>query len=150
MIDPAVMTENGVDWETRWSANDQADAVLSLLGREKLAEPSSQLRVEAHRLTAWRDEFWPLGRDGSRAEWRRDGVIAEERRRLREANARSVSDPGQRHPARCGAKERGLEIPLAKRRSERRAVRAADPGLPRAGGGAIHRDPPRSAAARPG
>ena len=45
-----------------------------------------QLRVEAHRLAAWRDEFLAAGKiglkDRSPAE---DGMSAEQRRRLREA-----------------------------------------------------------------
>jgi hypothetical protein len=43
--------------EGRWSARRKADAVVRLLRGESLDELSWELRVEAHRLQAWRDEF---------------------------------------------------------------------------------------------
>ena len=73
----------------RWSAAEKMDAVLRLLRGESFDELSRELRVEAHRLAAWRDEF--LGGRGrtSRAAvarvTRARGVGSETR------NARSVS-----------------------------------------------------------
>jgi hypothetical protein len=43
--------------ENRWSARKNADAVARLLRGESLDELSRDLRVKAHRLQAWRDEF---------------------------------------------------------------------------------------------
>jgi transposase len=43
--------------EVRWTSRRKADAVVRLLRGEDLDEVSRQLRVEAHRLAAWRDEF---------------------------------------------------------------------------------------------
>ena len=62
----AVMTDEGVDQrrEVRWSANKKTDAVLRLLRGERLDELSRELRVEAHRLAAWRDEFLAAGPGG--------------------------------------------------------------------------------------
>ena len=83
-----VMTEGDADQrrETRWSANKKTDAVLRLFRGDSLDGVQRQLRVEAHRLAAWRDEFLAAGKiglkDRSPAE---DGMSAEQRRRLREA-----------------------------------------------------------------
>ncbi|CAN5121314.1 hypothetical protein BH20ACT22_BH20ACT22_17680 [soil metagenome] len=42
---------------SRWSASKKADVVVRLLRGESLDALSRELRVEAHRLQAWRDEF---------------------------------------------------------------------------------------------
>jgi transposase-like protein len=47
--------------EVRWSARRKADAVMRLLRGEDLEELSRELRVEAHRLAAWRDDFMAGG-----------------------------------------------------------------------------------------
>jgi transposase-like protein len=55
----------------RWSAGKKMDAVLRLLRGEPLEELSRELRVEAHRLAAWRDDFLEGGKDalkGQRAD----------------------------------------------------------------------------------
>ncbi|MDQ7841719.1 MAG: helix-turn-helix domain-containing protein [bacterium] len=66
--------------ENRWSARKKADAVVRLLRGESLDELSRELRVEAHRLQAWRDEFVAGGLDGLKGK-----PLAPEDRRLREA-----------------------------------------------------------------
>src|SRR5918999_6142361 len=53
--------------EERWSARRKADAVVRLLRGEILDELSRELRVEAHRLQAWRDEFLAGGFEGLKA-----------------------------------------------------------------------------------
>ena len=65
--------EQGKDsWsQPRWSAGKQTDAVLRLLRGESLEELSRELKVEAHRLAAWRDDFLAAGKQDGRA----SGVI---------------------------------------------------------------------------
>src|SRR5215203_5158328 len=48
----------------RWSAGKKTDAVLRLLRGEPLEELSRELKVEAHRLAAWRDDFLAAGKHG--------------------------------------------------------------------------------------
>jgi transposase-like protein len=43
--------------QSRWSAGKKTEAVLRLLRGEPLEELSRELKVEAHRLAAWRDDF---------------------------------------------------------------------------------------------
>lgn len=66
--------------EPRWSARKKADAVVRLLRGESLDELSRELRVEAHRLQAWRDEFLAGGIEGLKAR-----PLQPEDRRLRDA-----------------------------------------------------------------
>ena len=66
--------------EVRWSAKRKAGAVIRLLRGEGLDELSRELRVEAHRLAAWRDEFLAGGVEGLKAQ-----PLAPDDRRLREA-----------------------------------------------------------------
>jgi transposase-like protein len=47
----------------RWSAGKKMEAVLRLLRGESLEELSRELKVEAHRLAAWRDDFLEGGKD---------------------------------------------------------------------------------------
>jgi len=114
----AVMTEPSADQarETRWSANKKADVVLRLLRGEKLDELSRELRVEAHRLAAWRDEFLAAGKDGLKGRAAADdGMSAEQRRRLREAERKVGELTLDNDILRAAARKRGLEIPPAKR-----------------------------------
>lgn len=115
----AVMTEPNADRarETRWSANKKMDAVLRLLRGEKLDALSRELHVEAHRLAAWRDEFLAAGKDGLRghAASSADGMSAEQRRRLREAERKVGELTLDNDILRAAARKRGLEIPPAKR-----------------------------------
>src|SRR5919199_2281506 len=59
-------SEQGKDHRTepRWSAGKKMDAVLRLLRGESLEELSRELKVEAHRLAAWRDDFLEGGKEG--------------------------------------------------------------------------------------
>jgi transposase-like protein len=50
--------------QARWSAGKKTEAVLRLLRGEPLEELSRELKVEAHRLAAWRDDFLAAGRQG--------------------------------------------------------------------------------------
>jgi transposase len=50
--------------QSRWSAGKKMDVVLRLLRGESLEELSRELKVEAHRLAAWRDEFLAAGKQG--------------------------------------------------------------------------------------
>jgi transposase-like protein len=75
--------------QPRWSAGKKTDAVLRLLRGDPLEELSQELKVEAHRLAAWRDDFpWPRASRATRV----SGPI--DRRRtagLKTPNARSAS-----------------------------------------------------------
>lgn len=53
--------------EVRWSARRKVDAVMRLLRGVNLDELSRELRVEAHRFAAWRDEFVSSGIEGLKA-----------------------------------------------------------------------------------
>lgn len=84
----SVMEERSDDQrrEMRWSANKKTDVVLRLLRGEALDEVSRAVGVEAHRLAAWRDEFLAAGKVGLKGKVpAEDGMTAEQRRRLREA-----------------------------------------------------------------
>jgi transposase-like protein len=113
----AVMTEGSAEArETRWSANRKTDAVLRLLRGEKLDVLSRELGVEAHRLAAWRDEFLAAGKDGLKGRTpTTDGMSAEQRRRLREAERKVGELTLDNDILRAAARKRGLEIPPAKR-----------------------------------
>lgn len=114
----AVMTEEAADQgrETRWSANKKTDAVLRLLRGERLDELSRELRIEAHRLAAWRDEFLAGGKEGLKGRAPADdGMSAEQRRRLREAERKVGELTLDNDILRAAARKRGLEIPPAKR-----------------------------------
>jgi putative transposase len=58
--------EQGKDHRSqpRWSAGKKTEVVLRLLRGESLEELSRELRVEAHRLAAWRDDFLAAGSQG--------------------------------------------------------------------------------------
>ncbi len=114
----AVMTKQSDDQrgETRWSANKKTDAVLRLLRGERIDELSRELRVEAHRLAAWRDEFLAGGKDGLKGRSVvGDGMTTEQRRRLREAERKVGELTLDNDILRAAARKRGLEIPPAKR-----------------------------------
>ncbi|MGH9052134.1 MAG: hypothetical protein ACRDWX_03835 [Acidimicrobiia bacterium] len=59
--------------EVRWTSRRKADAVVRLLRGEDLDELSRELRVEAHRLAAWRDEFLTGGTEYLKARPARSG-----------------------------------------------------------------------------
>ena len=91
--------------EERWSARKKADAVVRLLRGEGLDELSRELRVEAHRLQAWRDEFLAGGIEGLKAK-----PLQPEDRKLKKLNARSESS---RSRTRCSGRrpEKGAPDP---------------------------------------
>ena len=53
----AAVVERDDGKEIRWSVGRKADALMRLLRGEDLDELSRELRVEAHRLAAWREDF---------------------------------------------------------------------------------------------
>lgn len=62
------MTQESTESESfrtkpRWSANKKADAVMRLLRGEPLDVLSRELRIEAHVVSKWRDEFLEGGKD---------------------------------------------------------------------------------------
>lgn len=114
----AVMTEESAEQrrEARWSANRKTDAVLRLLRGDPLDEVSRQVGVEAHRLAAWRDEFLAAGKVGLKGRVPvEDGMSAEQRRRLREAERKVGELTLDNDILRAAAQKRGLQIPPAKR-----------------------------------
>ena len=95
--------------ENRWSAREKADAVVRLLRGEILEELSRELRVEAHRLQAWRDEFVAGGIEGLK-----DKPLALEGRRLKEAEHKLGELMMENEVLRVVARKRGLQIPPRK------------------------------------
>ena len=53
--------------EFRWSVRRKTDAVMRLLRGEDLDTVARELRIEAHRLAAWRDEFIAGGAEALKA-----------------------------------------------------------------------------------
>jgi transposase len=82
--------EQGKDHRSqpRWSAGKKMDVVLRLLRGESLEELSRELKIEAHRLAAWRDDFLEGGKQGSRASDPTGHLTTE---RSSRPNARSAS-----------------------------------------------------------
>ena len=95
--------------ESRWSARKKADAVVRLLRGESLEELSRELRVEAHRLQAWRDEFVASGIEGLKGT-----PLAPEDRRLKEAERKIGELTMETEVLRAVARKRGLQIPPRK------------------------------------
>ena len=98
------------DKEVRWSARRKADAVMRLLRGERLDELSRELRVEAHRLAAWRDEFIASGVEGLKATPAPPGD-----RRLKEAERKIGELTLENEILAAAARKRGLQIPPGKR-----------------------------------
>ncbi len=96
--------------EERWSARKKADAVVRLLRGESLDELSRELRVEAHRLQAWRDEFLAGGAEGLKAK-----PLQPEERKLKEAERKVGELTLENEVLRAAARKRGLQIPPRKR-----------------------------------
>jgi YD repeat-containing protein len=74
--------------EVRWSARRKMEVVLRLLRGESLETVRREVRIEGHRLAAWRDEFLDAGVEGLKARPR-----APDERRLSDAE-RKVGDNG--------------------------------------------------------
>jgi transposase len=96
--------------EVRWSARRKADAVMRLLRGEDLDEVSRELRVEAHRLAAWRDEFMAGGLEGLKAR-----PLQPEERRLKEAERKIGELTMENEVLNAVARKRGLQIPPRRR-----------------------------------
>jgi transposase-like protein len=115
----ALMTVNnhnqqGKDYRSqpRWSAGKKTDAVLRLLRCESLEELSRELKVAAHRLAAWRDDFLAAGKQGLKGE-RSDR--SPDDRVLKQAERKIGQLTMENEVLRAAAEKRGLAIPPAKR-----------------------------------
>jgi transposase-like protein len=98
--------------QPRWSAGKKTDAVLRLLRGEPLEELSRELKVEAHRLAAWRDDFLAAGKQGLKGQ-RPDR--APDDRALKQAERKIGQLTMENEVLRAAAEKRGLQIPPAKR-----------------------------------
>ncbi len=96
--------------EVRWSARRKADAVMRLLRGEDLEQLSRELRAEAHRLAAWRDDFTAGGIEGLKAQ-----PSTPEDRRLKEAERKIGQLTMENEILKAVARKRGLQIPPRKR-----------------------------------
>ncbi len=96
--------------ETRWSVRRKTDAVMRLLRGEDLDELSRELRVEAHRLAAWRDEFLAGGMEGLKAR-----PLQPEERRLKEAERKVGELTMENEVLKAVARKRGFQIPPGRR-----------------------------------
>jgi transposase len=106
--------EQGKDHRSqpRWSAGKKTDAVLRLLRGEPLEALSRELKVQAHRLAAWRDDFLAAGKQGLKGQ-RSDQ--APDDRALKQAERKIGQLTMENEVLRAAAEKRGLAIPPAKR-----------------------------------
>ena len=95
----------------RWSAGKKLDVVLRLLRGEKLDALSRELGVEAHRISAWREDFLSGGKEALKG--RRP--VSEEDRQLREAERKIGELTMEVEVWRRAAEKRGAAMPPAKR-----------------------------------
>jgi transposase-like protein len=98
--------------QPRWSAGKKTDAVLRLLRGEPLEGLSRELKVEAHRLAAWRDDFLEGGKQGLKGQ-RSDR--SPDDRALKQAERKIGQLTMENEVLRAAAEKRGLQIPPAKR-----------------------------------
>jgi transposase-like protein len=98
--------------QPRWSAGKKTEAVLRLLRGESLEELSRELKVEAHRLAAWRDDFLAAGTQGLKGQ-RADR--SPDDRALKQAERKIGQLTMENEVLRAAAEKRGLQIPPAKR-----------------------------------
>lgn len=96
--------------EVRQAAKRKADAVVRLFRGESLDELSRELRVEAHRLAAWRDEFLAGGVEGLKAQ-----PLAPDDRRLRDAERKISELTMENEILRAAVRKRGLQMPPGRR-----------------------------------
>src|SRR6266487_6631153 len=92
--------------EVRWSARRKADAMMRLLRGEDLEQVSRELRVEVHRLAAWRDEFMAGGIEGLKAQ-----PSTPEDRRLKEAERKIGQLTMENEILKAIARKRGAPDP---------------------------------------
>lgn len=93
----------------RWSANKKTDAVMRLLRGEKLDGLSRELKIEAHILAGWRDEFLEAGKAGLKGRKVDDDDDAERERKELLAKVGELTLDND--ILRLAAKKRGLQIP---------------------------------------
>jgi hypothetical protein len=105
-----VAEKKRVDKELRWSVRRKTDAVMRLLRGEDLDTVARELRVEAHRLAAWRDEFIAGGQEGLKA---RPADPSD--RKLREAERQIGRLTMELEVWQVAGRKRGLQIPPGKR-----------------------------------
>ena len=96
--------------EARWSVRRKTDAVMRLLRGEDLDTVARELRVEAHRLAAWRDEFVVAGQEGLKARPTEPGD-----RKLREAERQIGRLTMELEVWQAAGRKRGLQIPPRRR-----------------------------------
>lgn len=113
----ALMTVNDDETEdgrskARWSAGKKLDVVLRLLRGEKVDVLSRELKVEAHRIAAWRDDFLSGGKEALKG---RRSPLTEGDRQLREAERKIGELTMEVEVWRRAAEKRGAAMPPAKR-----------------------------------
>jgi len=106
----SAVAEKGRPAEIRWSGRRKADAVVRLLRGEDLDELSRELRVEAHRLAAWRDEYMAGGMEFLKAR-----PASPDERRLKDAERKIGELTMEVEILRAAARKRGLQIPPTRR-----------------------------------
>ena len=107
---PVVAEKKRPEREFRWSVRRKADAVMRLLRGEDIDVVARELRIEAHRLAAWRDEFIAGGAEAMKA---RPEEPAD--RRLRDAERQIGKLMMELEVWRAAGRKRGLQIPPRKR-----------------------------------
>lgn len=96
--------------ELRWSVRRKTDAVMRLLRGEDIDTVARELRVEAHRLAAWREEFMAAGAEGLKA---RPADPSD--RKLHDAERQIGRLTMELEVWRAVGRKRGLQIPPERR-----------------------------------
>jgi transposase len=96
--------------ELRWSVRRKTDAVMRLLRGEDLDTVAREVRVEAHRLAAWRDEFVAAGQERLKAR-----PTEPQDRKLREAERQIGRLTMELEVWQAAGRKRGLQIPPRRR-----------------------------------
>ena len=96
--------------ELRWSVRRKTDAVMRLLRGEDLDTVARELRVEAHRLAAWRDEFMAGGAEALKAR-----PTDPTDRKLRDAERQIGRLTMELEVWQAAGRKRGLQIPPRRR-----------------------------------
>jgi hypothetical protein len=150
----AAVVERDEAKEVRWSVRRKADAVMRLLRGEDLDELSRELRVEAHRLAAWRDDFMAGGMEGLKAR-----PLQPEERRLKEAERKIGELTMENEVWKAVARKGGCRSRPGSGPGERRGGGGPGHGVPADRRSPVHRlrqarsggrRAPRPAQARPG
>src|SRR3989304_1324675 len=121
--------------ELRWSVRRKTDAVMRLLRGEDLDTVARELRIEAHRLAAWREEFIAGGAEALKAR-----PTDPTDRKLREAERQIGKLTMELEVWQAAGRKRGLQIPP--RRRPRGARRPGSAWPPAAGSSETHARPP--------